>query len=197
MLGWDMLFEAVFILIATIGRTLVGAILLLAGVVKLKTGAQLFSQAILGYRLVPPAFATLLGRILPWIEVITGICLIFGLVSMVANLLAFTLLLTFSTAMTFSLYRGHKHDCGCFGLARKKQLRWQMVYRNLALMGILVVSALCGRMSVIDLPISPSLIRLNSLLGPAILSLVWILNLCSVLAINLLVRRRDERPRVA
>ncbi|BCX02713.1 MAG: hypothetical protein KatS3mg053_0651 [Candidatus Roseilinea sp.] len=67
-----------------------------------------------------------------------------------------------------------------------------MVYRNLALMGILVVSALCGCMSVIDLPTSPSPISLNSLLVPAILTAVWILNLCSVLEINLLFCWKNE-----
>lgn len=133
-LGQDMTLEIAFIFMTTTGRILVGGIMLVAGAAKLKAGSQQFSRAILGYGLVSPVIATLLGRALPRVEIATGICLMIGLFNTIASLVAFALLSLFSAALMLSLYRGRAHDCGCFGLAKTKQVQWWMVYRNLALM---------------------------------------------------------------
>lgn len=134
--------ETAVIILATTGRILVGLVMLIAGIAKVKAGPQQFSRAILGYDLVTPGVAFLLSRTLPWLEVVTGVCLIIGLFCAAASLIAFALLLVFSAALTMSLYRGRKHDCGCFGLGTVKRVRWQMVYRNLLLMGALAMTYL-------------------------------------------------------
>jgi len=122
--------------VTIVGRLLVGLILCIAGVAKIRRGQSRFLKAILGYDLVPRGAAIVLSRWLPWIEVLTGILLLVGFLSRLAVVIAFGLLLLFSTAIVISLLNRRDNDCGCLGSLTPVQ--WRLVYRNLLLMGILL-----------------------------------------------------------
>jgi uncharacterized membrane protein YphA (DoxX/SURF4 family) len=183
--------ETAVIILATTGRILVGLVMLVAGIAKLKAGPQQFSRAILDYNLVSPSIAMLLGKWLPWLEVITGICLVAGIFTNFAAMVAFALLLVFSFAMTISLYHGRKHNCGCLGLAKAKQVRWQLVYRNLALMGV-IVSAHTLQDRLVAAKSLTALTSVTTKDTPVLTALItmWLFSLCFTLVLYGLTRRK-------
>ena len=57
-------------------RIAVGVVLLAAGFSKLQGGERRFTAIVARYELVPAAIAPVLGRWLPWAEVLTGVLLV-------------------------------------------------------------------------------------------------------------------------
>jgi uncharacterized membrane protein YphA (DoxX/SURF4 family) len=125
-------------------RIAVGVVLLVAGISKLRGGEQRFTAVVARYDLVPAAVAPVLGRWLPWAEVITGAFLVAGVSSRPAAIAAAVLFTVFSLAIGVGLVRGHTHDCGCAGPLGGR-LHWRLMHRNLALtLAILPVYAFGG-----------------------------------------------------
>ena len=77
-----------------------------------------FSRILYGYGIFPGPLINFLALWVPFIELISGICLITGgwrLVSKEAGLAVINLmLLSFILIIGFNLIRGHEFDCGCF-----------------------------------------------------------------------------------
>ncbi len=126
-----------------VGRILVGALLLLAGIAKMRNGLNAFQQVVLGYELVPRRLVPLLSKALPVVEVVVGTLLVLGLFVNLAATAAFGLVFVFSAVIAISLLRGRKHQCGCVGLASStvQQIQWRLVYRNLSVLAVLVAAA--------------------------------------------------------
>lgn len=122
------------------GRILVGGVLLIAGVAKIRAGESRFLKDILAYDLLPQWASYLLARWLPWVEVLTGVLLIAGLFAPFAAIAGFGLLLVFAGAVGLALWRGKEINCGCFGTAHTAKAQWRIVYRNLALMATILPS---------------------------------------------------------
>jgi uncharacterized membrane protein YphA (DoxX/SURF4 family) len=125
-------------------RIAVGVVLLTAGLSKLQGGEQRFTAVVARYDLVPTGVAPLLGRWLPWAEVIAGAFLVAGLATQPAAIAAALLFTVFSAAIGVGLARGRTHDCGCSGVLGGR-LRWRLMHRNLALtLALLPVYAFGG-----------------------------------------------------
>jgi uncharacterized membrane protein YphA (DoxX/SURF4 family) len=118
-------------------RVMVGLVLFVAGLAKLRGGEQRFTAVVARYELVPAAVAPVLGRWLPWAEVVTGVFLVAGVASRPAAIAAVVLFTVFSAAIGVGLARGHTHDCGCAGPLGGR-LRWRLMHRNLALTLVLL-----------------------------------------------------------
>jgi uncharacterized membrane protein YphA (DoxX/SURF4 family) len=131
------LLSPLFNLTALCGRILVGGVFIVAGLAKLKAPSSQFVRAILGYELLPPTAAQIMAKTLPWLEVGVGLLLWAGLWSQYAAMLGAVLLLAFSGAVAFSLWRGKEHECGCF--QSRAPVQWRLVYRNVALAGMLLL----------------------------------------------------------
>jgi len=117
-------------------RLIMGIFLLSVGILKVRNGHNHLLASILGYDLVPERVATILARWLPWLEILSGLLLIFGFISQFAVLLAFGLFLIYTGAIVHSLVRGKDNDCGCF--KQVTPVQWRLVYRNIILMGLLL-----------------------------------------------------------
>jgi len=125
-------------------RIVIGLVLFVAGLAKLRGGERRFTAVVARYELVPAAVAPVLGRWLPWAEVITGGFLVAGVASQPAALAAAVLFTVFSFVIGVGLARGHTHDCGCAGPIGGR-LHWRLMHRNLALtLAILPVYAFGG-----------------------------------------------------
>ena len=174
-----------------LARLLVGGVLLLAGLAKLKSPASQFLKAILGYDMLPQWSAMVVARVLPWLEVVTGGLLVIGLWSRVAATFGAGLLLVFSSAIVISLLRGKDQDCGCFRSVTPVQ--WWLIYRNLTLMGALLpVYALSGGAWAVDgwlTPPASNPFQLST--GLAFLITVWILALGATLLMHLWSRSKS------
>lgn len=74
-----------------------------------------FALAISNYRLLPTSTINLFAITLPWIEIVTGILLLFGISVKENSAIIFVMLSVFTLAIVISLIRGLNIDCGCFG----------------------------------------------------------------------------------
>ncbi len=170
-----------------IARLIVGGILLIAGIAKIKAGASQFLSAILGYDLLPPYLATLAARVLPWLEIAAGLSLIFGLGVQIAAVVGFGLLLLFSGAVAISLLRGKSQSCGCFNSLTPVQ--WRLTYRNLALAGLLLpVYQFRGGLWGVDYP-APAYDAYKLSTGFVILMSLWLGFLIGMLVFHHIMRR--------
>ena len=95
-------------------RLCVGALLIYSGYEKLRDPVGLV-HAIDAYRLFGPTSGLAIAIVLPWLEVISGACLIAHVAAGGAALVAALLGLAFVIAQTTALARGLMIHCGCFG----------------------------------------------------------------------------------
>ena len=77
-----------------------------------------FAHEIHNYRLLPAAAVNAFALTLPWLELLTGLVLFFGLWSRAAAGVFALLLVVFIGALSINLARDHPVDCGCFGTTK-------------------------------------------------------------------------------
>lgn len=108
--------------------TVVGAVLALSGLAKIRSGDVITATA--RYKLVPepylPAFA-----LLPWLECALGASLLLGFHARLALVLTATLMAGFAGAIAVNVRRGRLIDCGC--RAKRRPIGWRLVVENLVL----------------------------------------------------------------
>lgn len=73
-----------------------------------------FAKIIYGYMLFPAFTINLIAIILPYLEIISGLCLILGIFSRSAAWIINMMLAGFICAISINLVRGVSFDCGCF-----------------------------------------------------------------------------------
>lgn len=95
-------------------RLIVGGIFIWAGLLKIFDPLG-FAQNIANYRVFPQAISFFMALILPWIEVICGVFLVFGILRGASSLLLSGLLTGFLVLIALTFVRGIDIDCGCFG----------------------------------------------------------------------------------
>ncbi len=111
-----------------------GAVFVFASWHKITNPAE-FSKIIYGYGLFPKNSINMLAIWVPFVELVCGICLIFGIWKRPALLLLNVLLLTFILIIAINLIRGHEFDCGCFSFAHHstRQAAITLLIRDIAL----------------------------------------------------------------
>lgn len=126
-------------------RLCAGAVLLIAGLAKLRMGQAEVLKSVVGYRVLPYSVARGWARVLPPLEVTLGIALIAGVsVSLIATL-ATVLMLVITVAVAQAVIRGRKAACGCFGTGGKL-VSWPVVARNSLLIAALASLSLGGNL---------------------------------------------------
>lgn len=95
-------------------RIILGFVFIYAGAEKI-SDPETFAISISNYRLLPTAAINFFAITLPWIELVAGILLIFGIAVKENSSILFSMLLVFTIAIVISLFRGLSIDCGCFG----------------------------------------------------------------------------------
>ena len=98
----------------TVVRAFLGGILGWAGIVKIQN-PEAFIKIVTAYDLLPEGLVVLWGIFLPWIELMTGLFLFFGLWHKSAVLSSSGLFLLFAGAVGINILRGADIACGCFG----------------------------------------------------------------------------------
>jgi len=73
-----------------------------------------FAKAVYLYQILPGPLINLAALILPWLELVLGLCLAAGIWLPGAVLWSNALLGTFFAALLFNLFRGLDIHCGCF-----------------------------------------------------------------------------------
>ena len=93
---------------------LLAAFFVVAGIAKIVDPPG-FAHEIHNYRMVPGALVNAMALVLPWLEVVTGVALFFGLAVRTSTRILGILLAVFIVALSVNLVRKHPVDCGCFG----------------------------------------------------------------------------------
>ena len=75
---------------------------------------QAFALAVFNYQIVPGLAVNLIALILPWLELLLGLCLLLGVWLPGATIAVNGLLIFFLGALVLSLVRGLDIHCGCF-----------------------------------------------------------------------------------
>jgi len=95
-------------------KIILGFVFIYAGAEKI-SDPEAFAISISNYRLLPTTAINFFAIALPWIELVAGILLIFGIAVKENSSILFSMLLVFTIAIVISLFRGLSIDCGCFG----------------------------------------------------------------------------------
>ena len=88
-----------------------------------------FSNDIRAYQIVPFGFENLLAIILPWLELLTGLGLVIGVMVDGAALISMGLLVVFIIAISSAILRGFNIECGC-GLKEGEIVGAQKILEN-------------------------------------------------------------------
>lgn len=75
---------------------------------------QAFALAVFNYQIVPEPTINLIALILPWLELLLGLCLLFAVWLPGATVLGAGLLIVFLGALIYNQSRGLNMHCGCF-----------------------------------------------------------------------------------
>lgn len=101
---------------AAIARTIPGGVLVFSGYVKAIRPAEEFAAVLANYWILPPAVLVPLARLVPWVEMAVGLCLLAGFGVRRAALAAAGLYGVFVVFLSQALLRRlPMNDCGCFG----------------------------------------------------------------------------------
>lgn len=120
-------------------RVFLGIVFIYAGVSKIIHPFS-FAITIYNYQIVPEVFITPLSILLPWVEFILGLFLVFGIFMEGGVLLASFLLGVFTLALIFNYIRGVDVNCGCFSFSSagsKAHVLWYIL-RDLILFSLSV-----------------------------------------------------------
>ena len=117
-----------------------GFIFVYAAVTKI-SDPESFSQSVYNYKLLPLFLVNILAVLFPWIELVAGILLIFGISVKENSAILSVLLVIFIAAIVISLFRGLDIDCGCFGTVDGAKVGIVNILENigLLLLGIILI----------------------------------------------------------
>jgi uncharacterized membrane protein YphA (DoxX/SURF4 family) len=122
-------------------RLVLGGIFIYAGYVKIADPFA-FAKNIYQYQILPDLGVNISALVLPWLELIIGAALI--LVPRLrrgASAWLFILLVIFTSAILFSLYRGLDISCGCFSTdPGASKIGWKKVTENFGMIILSVVA---------------------------------------------------------
>ena len=122
-------------MVVAVARWLLGALLVVAGALKIGHPVDLAS-AIAGFRLLPPELVAPLAVVLPYFEVLLGLYLLAGLFTRVVAWIAAAQFAIYAAAIASAVLRGIPANCGCFGPGDTAVADWPHVAFDLALAAV-------------------------------------------------------------
>ena len=99
-------------IIVLIARLLIGGILIYASFDKIVNPGE-FARAINNYNIIPFGLENSMAIIIPWLELIIGLCLVLGVFIDGASFLVIMLMIIFIVAISYAILSGYNIECGC------------------------------------------------------------------------------------
>lgn len=124
-----------------------------------------FGQAVLDYKVLPSMLVPAVVRTVPLAELAGASLLIVPNLQRAGALLLALLLTAFSAAIAVNLRRGAQIPCGCFGLVDARPIRPSILFRNLALLAVLLTSVLASPEEVPSRQIAPIAVTVTVVLS--------------------------------
>ena len=112
-------------------RLVLGGVFIYASLDKIANPAE-FAKAIGNYHVLPFGLEKLLALFLPWLELLTGILLIAGIMVDGATILIISMNIVFIFAISQALARGISIECGCFSVSTEggSNIGFQTILRD-------------------------------------------------------------------
>ncbi len=122
-----------------ISRLILGFVFIYAASEKITDPVE-FAESIYNYKIFPFFIINFISIILPWIELITGLFLIFGIALKESVFIINILTLLFILLIGISLIRGLNINCGCFGTNNGETIGIKKIIEDfiLLLLGMLI-----------------------------------------------------------
>jgi uncharacterized membrane protein YphA (DoxX/SURF4 family) len=122
---------------AVAARVILGGVFAVSGTVKLIEPVENFMAAIHAYDLLPVWMERPLAGMLPWVEMVSGLLLMLGLLTRASLAVVALQLAVFTVALGSTLLRGISlEDCGCFGALGFKESNTVAFVRNIVLLAL-------------------------------------------------------------
>lgn len=122
-------------------RLIVGGVFVYASIDKVMN-QEAFARAIYNYKFLPDVFINVFAIIMPCLELIAGIMLIFGVFKKGSSFIISFLLIIFLISLTQAYVRGLDISCGCFSLetvSQKSDIMLRIVEDIFLLIGSLII----------------------------------------------------------
>ena len=126
--------------VVTMARLLLGALLAVAGALKIGHASDLASS-IAGFRLLGPDVVAPLAVILPFVELLLGAYLVLGLFTRIAAYVAGGAFVIYGIAIASAVVRHIPANCGCFGPNDSAVADWPHVAFDLILAALALAIA--------------------------------------------------------
>ncbi len=104
-----------------LARAIVGGVFVMYAVDKIAAPAD-FALNIERYELLPYGLVNLVAIVLPWVELVVGVCILMGVRLRLNAVLAAVMLVVFIGAIGSAMARGLEINCGCS--ARSETVGW-------------------------------------------------------------------------
>jgi uncharacterized membrane protein YphA (DoxX/SURF4 family) len=123
-------FNKIFFLMA---RLFLGFVFIYAAVNKI-VEPQNFVESLTNYRLFPYFTINFIAIVLPWIELFSGVLLLFGAKEKESASIIAALLIIFTIVVLISMARGLDFECGCYGTGKSDRIGLKKILENLFLL---------------------------------------------------------------
>ena len=118
-------------------RVFLGGVFVYASADKILHPAA-FAEAVYDYKILPDQLINLTAIMLPWLELLLGVCLVFGVWLPGSLILGNLLLITFFGALLFNVARGIDIHWGCFSTSTQDpaggSMAWYLVPNGMFLL---------------------------------------------------------------
>lgn len=129
-------------------RLFLGGSFILASMSKIPYPAE-FAENVAAFMMVPTWGVNLMGIIMPWSELVTGLFLILGIRTRAAATIIGLLLVMFIVGLTINLIKGTPINCGCFESVGEP-IGWELVVRDVLMLVMAGQILLHDRLFVFD-----------------------------------------------
>lgn len=117
-------------------RVFIGLLFIISSLEKIVDPAA-FSQSIANYKLLPPWFPDVVATVMPWLELLGGFAVLFGVFTRGSSFLLSTMLIVFTLAVISAILRGFDISCGCFTQdPAAGKIGWMKVVQNSSLIAL-------------------------------------------------------------
>ena len=119
-----------------IARLIIGLMFIVASIDKIANPSA-FAKSIINYKIISATVAVIIATILPWMELLCGLAILFGIFVRGSSLLVSFMLVIFTLGLISALLRGLDISCGCFTQdPSAARIGWLSIGENVLSLGL-------------------------------------------------------------
>jgi putative oxidoreductase len=124
-------------------RLVIGFVFIYASIWKIASPEE-FARSIENYRVMPLFSINIIALFMPWLELIIGLFIIFGIMIRATSMILIINMFAFCLLILSAIIRNLDTDCGCFSSAGSNPVGWLKFFEDLGLMLIASIIYVSG-----------------------------------------------------